>query len=140
MGSRHSCPDQRGANDQAQRCEGSAAVSDAGAVSPSGPRIRARAWAECSRPALWNQCSDDSSVAKTLASRRRRGAGAFLSPAPATAGGRRRPRAGPPGEIGRGAGGGRGEISVGGGSLKKKKKKIRSSINKQTNKRKNNGM
>src|SRR5215831_2065676 len=85
-----------GANDQAQRCEGSAAVSDVGAASPDrvgvrvGPRARGRG------PALPHQCADDSAVAEALAEPWRRGVGAVLSAAPAAPSAAHGYRAGPP--------------------------------------------
>src|SRR2546428_945723 len=89
-----------GANDQAQRREGPAAVSDAGALSAARARVRARAWAHGRWPALWDQRPHDSAVATTLAARWPRGAGTFVSPAPAPArdaGGYRADPPGPPG-------------------------------------------
>src|SRR4029450_9975905 len=93
MGSQTGLSRSRGANDQAQRCEGSAAVSDVGAASP-GVRVGPRASGRGS--ALPNQCSDDSSVAEALAEQWRRGVGAVLSAAPAAPGGAPGYRAGPP--------------------------------------------
>src|SRR6266487_2969071 len=96
MGSQTRLSRPRGANDQAQGCEGAAAVSDAGAVSPAGAGICMAARASGRWPALWNQCPDDSAVAEALAARGRRGAGAVLSSAPGAAGPARVHRADPP--------------------------------------------
>ena len=91
-----------GANDQAQRRESPAAVSDAGAVSAQ----YARAWAHGRGPALWDQRPHDSAVATTLAARRPRGAGPGVCPAPAPArdaGSDRTDPRGPRQELGYGA-------------------------------------
>src|SRR5438552_12383414 len=91
-----------GANDQAQRRESPAAVSDAGAVSAQ----YARAWAHGRGPALWDQRPHDSAVATTLAARRPRGAGSGVCPAPAPgrdAGSDRTDPRGPRQELGYGA-------------------------------------
>src|SRR6266700_7280712 len=86
----------RGANDQAQRCEGSAAVPDVGAASPDRVGVREHTRARSRGPALPNQCSDDSSVAEALAEQWRRRVGAVLSSAPAAPGAARGYRADPP--------------------------------------------
>src|SRR6266704_4741459 len=86
----------RGANDQAQRCEGSAAVPDVGAASPDRVGVRVGTRARSRGPALPNQCSDDSSVAEALAEQWRRRVGAVLSSAPAAPVAARGYRADPP--------------------------------------------
>src|SRR6266436_8901749 len=96
MGSQTGLSRSRGANDQAQRCEGSAAVSDVGAASPDRVGVRVGTRASGRGPALPNQCSDDSAVAEALAEPWRRGLGAVLSSAPAAPGAARGYRAGPP--------------------------------------------
>src|ERR1700730_2383676 len=57
-------PPKGGPHDQAQRREGSAAVSDAGAVSPAGVGVRARARAGRRWPPLRTQCADGPAVAE----------------------------------------------------------------------------
>src|SRR5260370_28757822 len=55
-----------GGHDQAQRREGAAAVSDAGAVSPAGAGVCVAARARRRGPALRTQRSDDSAGGEAL--------------------------------------------------------------------------
>src|SRR5712691_8548324 len=80
-------------HDQAQRREGSAAVSDAGAVSPVGAGVCGTARAGRRGPPLRPQCSDDSALAEALAAGRGGGTGALLSAAPGPPGAPRDHRA-----------------------------------------------